>query len=130
MNLSIGNTVIEHLATHGLETPLSVKDDIRTNLKELMVAKGVRNVDLARALGVSKVAVTNWLNGANSIDIEKVPLICDFFGVSVDAFLSHSNRVTLSSEETQLVSLFRMADDDGKSSILRTARHSLANSGR
>ena len=113
----------------GMEPHVSVKDDIRTNLKELMVAKGVKNVELARAVGVSKVAVTNWLNGSNSIDIEKVPSICDFFGVSIDAFLSHSNQRTLAPDESRLITLFRMCDEPGKKAILETARHSLAGGG-
>lgn len=108
---------------------MSVKDEIRMNLKELMVANGVRNVDLARAIGVSKVAVTNWLNGSNSIDIEHVPVICNYFGVSIDDFLSHSNSNTLTADETRLVNLFRMNNESGKQAILSAARRSLANGG-
>ena len=109
---------------------MSVKSEIRANLNELMVANGVKNVELARAIGVSKVAVTNWLSGKNSIDIEKVPAICDFFGVSIDAFLSHPNPNTLDESEVRLIKLYRMSDDEGKKSILTAARHSLASGGR
>lgn len=112
-----------------LEMALGIKDDIRTNLNELMTAKGVKNVELARAVGVSKVAVTNWLNGNNSIDIERVPSICEFFGVSIDAFLSHSSPDAIDPREARLLSLYRMADENGKQAILNAARHSLANSG-
>ena len=108
---------------------MSVKDDIRINLSELMALRGVKNVELARAVGVSKVAVTNWLNGSNSIDIERVPAICSFLGVSVDAFLSHSKASSTDPDEARLLSLYRMADEDGKQAILNAARHSLANSG-
>ena len=94
-----------------------------------MTATGTKNVELARAIGVSKVAVTNWLNGSNSIDIEKVPVICDFFGVSVDAFLSHSSKVALDENEKRLVRLYRMADAKGQNAIMNAARHSLASSG-
>ena len=109
---------------------MSVKEEIRINLKELMAANGVKNVDLARAIGVSKVAVTNWLNGNNSIDIEHVPVICDFFGVSIDDFLSHSSARSLDANERRLVNMYRMTDTEGKKAILTTARHSLANSGQ
>ena len=108
---------------------MSVKDEIRTNLHELMTATGTKNVELARAVGVSKVAVTNWLSGNNSIDIEKVPLICDFFGISVDSFLSHSNIATLDDDEKRLLSLYRMNSEAGKKAIMSAARRSLASNG-
>lgn len=115
---------------HGwADDAMTVKDEIRTNLKELMSTNGIKNVELARILGMSKVAVTNWLNGNNSIDIEKVPLICDFFGVSIDDFLSHSQTRPLSVDEARLVNMFRMSDDCGKHAILAAARHALAENG-
>lgn len=86
---------------------MSTKDDIRNNLVALIETRGIKKADLARSLGISKSAVTNWTNGTNSIDIELVPGICAFFDISIDEFLSTQPRQHLSSDEQQLVKLYR-----------------------
>ena len=105
---------------------MSVRDTIRINLKELMVANKVRNVDLARAIGVSKTAVTYWLNGVNSIDIEHMLVICSFFEVSIDEFLSHSSVRPFDVNEERLLDMYRTTGAEGKEDILAAARRSLA----
>lgn len=78
---------------------MDTKEAIRQNLLRLMGESGTKNVELARAVGVSKAAVTNWLNGNNSIDVNLVPKICEFFGVSIDEFLDVGTKKALSPEE-------------------------------
>jgi len=60
---------------------------ISVNLKFLMRFKSVTQQMLAEELGVSTAMVNNYVNGKsepNSINLTK---ICDYFGVTVDAFL-------------------------------------------
>ena len=101
---------------------MGTKEDIRTTLQGLMLAHGTRNVDLARALKVSNAAVTNWLNGSNSIDIEKVPLICDFFGITIDDFLSHPSSGRLNEAELRILSMYRSLNAEGKRAMTAAAR--------
>ena len=87
---------------------MGTKDAIRENLARLMKESGTKNVELARAVNVSKAAVTNWLNGSNSIDMDLVPRICAFFGVTVDEFLSVGKSASsLSAEEQRLIDCYR-----------------------
>lgn len=86
---------------------MNTKEAIRVNLEKLMQQSNTRNVDLARAVGVSKSAVTNWLNGSNSIDMDLVPDICKFFGVTVDEFLNVGTSQPISSEERELIDYYR-----------------------
>lgn len=86
---------------------MNTKEAIRNNLVRLMKEKGVKNVELARAVGVSKSAVTNWINGTNSIDMDIVPKICRFFEVSVDEFLDVGSSFVLSPTERKLIDNYR-----------------------
>lgn len=97
---------------------MGTKEAIQQNLCLLMDANKTKNVELARALGVSKAAVTNWRNGRNSIDMDYVPAICRFFNVSVDEFLNVGTRKALSPEEHELIDKLRSVSSDGKQRII------------
>ena len=106
----------------------TVKEGIRRNLIEMLAMSGKRNVDLAEACGVGKSAVSNWLNGNSSIDIERIPFICDFFGVTIDEFFGRSkemqpnnNDVGLSDKERRLVELYRDMDAQFRAMLLKSA---------
>lgn len=105
----------------------TVKEGIRRNLVELLAMSGKRNVDLAEACGVGKSAVSNWLSGKTSIDIERIPAICDFLGVTVDEFFGRANAMRpepeLSPDEKELVVLFRNMSPDMQRTLLETARN-------
>ena len=102
---------------------MSTKDEIRDSLRTQLNKNGMKNVELAKLLGVSKGAVTNWLNGTNSIDIELVPRICDIFGISVDEFLGHGHiaEYSLSQEERRLVSIYRGLSYRDKAILMQMA---------
>ena len=69
-------------------TTKSLKEIIRMNLNDLMSKRSVRNIELADAVGVSKAAVTNWKKGTNSVDLELLPVIADYLGVSVQRMMT------------------------------------------
>lgn len=56
---------------------------IGQNIANLRKEKGVKQDELARALNISAQAVSKWENGG-APDIELIPAIADFFGVSTD----------------------------------------------
>ena len=104
---------------------MNTKDEIRLKLIDLMDANGVSGIDLADAVGVSKQAVSAWRTGKSSIDIENVPAICEFFGVSIDDFFGARTLRTvqsLSEEEAEIVRCMRRANNDGRQAIISVAR--------
>ena len=102
---------------------MGTKEAIRDNLAKLMEEHGTKNVELARAVSVSKSAVTNWLNGSNSIDMDLVPKICDFFGVTVDEFLSvGKSRNSLTIAEQELIDCYRSMTPRFRTELLSLAR--------
>lgn len=55
---------------------------------ELMKAKNVKLIDLAKAIGVSQGNVSDWKSGKSAPGAEKLPLIAEYFGVTVDYLLT------------------------------------------
>ena len=54
------------------------------NIRTLRIAKGVTQEQLGYELGVTSQAVSRWENGATYPDITMLPVIADFFDVSMD----------------------------------------------
>ena len=104
----------------------SVKEGFRPNLVELLEKSGKKRSDLAKACGVGKSAVTNWTSGDSSIDVERIPAICEFFNITIGEFFGRAEALEstrkLSSEEQALIEFFNKADDEGKRVILTVAR--------
>ena len=100
----------------------TVKEGIRLNLLDLLEKSGRKKSELADALGVQRSAVTNWTNGSSSIDIERIPGICQFFGVDVGAFFSRSEELEpaekLTDDEKEIVELYRSLPPKGKHAVL------------
>ena len=58
-------------------------NNIGSTIAELRKQKNITQDDLAKAVGVSGQAVSKWENGG-SLDISLLPVIADYFGVSID----------------------------------------------
>jgi tellurite methyltransferase len=70
---------------------VGTKDDIRKNLSFHILRNNMKQKDFAALVGVSDQAVSNWLNGKNSIDIELVPHICKVLEISIDDLFEHEH---------------------------------------
>lgn len=60
-------------------------------LRVTIAKYGVRNTDLAKALGVTRQMITYYCNGRNEPSLEKIVKIADYLGVSVDYLLGKSD---------------------------------------
>ena len=56
-------------------------------IKELRTAKGLKQTDLAKRLGVTQGALSVWENENNEPDIKALKKLSEIFGVSVDYIL-------------------------------------------
>ncbi len=57
------------------------------NLKRLLKMNGIRNIELAKHLGVSKSAISNYLSGTSVPKVETIARIALFFDVGMDVLL-------------------------------------------
>ena len=60
---------------------------IGENLRRLRREKDITQEELAEVLGVSFQSVSRWENGLNYPDLELLPVIAGFFGVTTDALI-------------------------------------------
>ena len=68
--------------------------DMGAKIQELRRKKGVTQAEMGEAIGVSSQAVSRWENQVGTPDIDSLPLIADYFGVTVDELFSHTTKMT------------------------------------
>lgn len=68
---------------------------LNENIKKLRVARGLNQVEFAKALGVTKQCVSNWENDNVVPSIEMLEKIADFFSIGTDFLLGRDGRATL-----------------------------------
>jgi len=87
---------------------------ISVNLKFLMGLKSVTQQMLAEELGISTAMVNNYVNGKSEPNSVNLTKICDYFGVSVDAFvrgeLSHEETLNTENPDATMLRLIRLYD--------------------
>lgn len=66
-----------------------MKNDFCNTMKILRRKKALTQEQIAEALGVSCQAISKWETGISYPDISLLPIIADYFGVSVDYLLGH-----------------------------------------
>lgn len=102
-----------------------IRKTVGENIKKVCQLKGIRQVEISEHMKVSQGTVSNWFKGTNSIDIENLAELCSFLGVSLDQIFGVAPltpEVTLSQEETDLLSMFRALNSQGKDMLMSTAR--------
>ena len=57
------------------------------NLKKLIQKNGIKNIDLAEYLGVTKSAVSNYLSGLSVPKVDTIRKLAAFFGVSFEQLM-------------------------------------------
>lgn len=88
-----------------------IRDNVRRNLGYYLSTKGLSQKELAEKLSVSQSAVTNWIKGNNSPDIEMVAQICDILDITVvDLFGTNSND-KYTNEEKEVIIQYRQRID-------------------
>lgn len=74
--------------------------EFNEKLQQLRKQKGLTQEELARALYVSRTAVSKWESGRGYPGIDSLKAIAAFFGVSVDDLLSGDQLLTVAGEES------------------------------
>lgn len=58
--------------------------EFKFRLKELRLEKNVSQIEIAKLLNMSKMAISHWENGNSEPSIEQLKILARYFDVSVD----------------------------------------------
>lgn len=72
---------------------------LNENIKRLRLARGLNQVEFAKAMGVSKQCVSNWENDNVMPSIEMLVKIADYFNVTTDYVLGRNEKTYLDVSE-------------------------------
>ncbi len=68
-----------------------LRNSLKQNLNHYLSLSGMTQKDFSIKLGVSQAAVTNWLKGNNSPDIDVIAKICDVLGITINDLIQNSD---------------------------------------
>lgn len=63
--------------------------EFRVRLKELRLEKGLAQIEIAKIVNMSKMAISHWEKGNSEPSIEQLKLLAKFFDVSVDYLIGN-----------------------------------------
>lgn len=93
---------------------------IGENIKKAAALRGVKQVEIAKHLGVSQGSVSNWIKGTNSIDLELLAKLATFLRVSLDQIFGYEKMdepIVLTEHEIDTIRYYRQLDDKGRNLV-------------
>ncbi|MCL2404349.1 MAG: helix-turn-helix domain-containing protein [Defluviitaleaceae bacterium] len=90
--------------------------NIGTNIAELRKEKGITQETLADAVGVTGQSVSKW-EGGGSPDTMLLPVIADYFGVTIDRLFGRKTRDTSSLMDDVIESIASLPEDKRLSNV-------------
>lgn len=72
-----------------------MKNSLSENIRALRIRSGISQVELAKAMSVSKQCVSNWENDNVQPSIEMLEKLADYFRISTDQLLGRSAEQTV-----------------------------------
>ena len=80
------------------------------NFKSMRKQRGLTQEQIAETLGVSCQAVSKWETNSSYPDISLLPIIADYFGVSVDCLIGHDTSKQIEEINTVCVQVGELFD--------------------
>lgn len=74
-------------------------------IKDLRLEKGLKQIEIATELGISRQVFANYENEVNSPDPKMLIKIANFFDVSVDYLIGRSDEMGIFEQKTLSISL-------------------------
>jgi transcriptional regulator with XRE-family HTH domain len=84
------------------------------NLREARLKKGIKAVDLAKALNVSKQTISNWEHGKRNPDIDTLIKLADLYEVSLDYLVGRKDSNDINNDTDLLTVLSNIPADKRK----------------
>ena len=97
-----------------------IRNNLKRNLSYYLDLMSISQKTLAEKLNVSQAAVTNWVKGKNSPDIETVSEICDFLNIKMSDLLGENKNLNenLHKEDNALMSKYHQLNESGPAKLM------------
>lgn len=82
------------------------------NIKEYRIKKGQTQEQLAYDLGVTSQTISRWENGTTYPDIVMLPIIADYFGITIDALMGYGRECSTEEREAFFKEIRDLATTD------------------
>lgn len=104
-----------------------IRKSLAGKLREFRLRAGLTTKDVEEKTGKSAKTISGWEHGRGQPDADMLFMLCEIYQIdSIAEFYSEEQKSapqeSLSKEETELVSLYRSLNSDGKSMLINTAR--------
>ena len=104
----------------------NIRSVLQRNLNKYIKNSKMSQKEIAEKLGVSKAAITNWLNGSNSPNMEVLANLCMVLNVPMSKMLSDET-IKLTEKEKKLLDNFKQLNEKGKDELIRFSEFMLGN---
>ena len=86
---------------------------VSKNLKRIAYEQGMTQSDIVNRLHINKATVSSWFNGTRIPRMDKIDMLCEFFGCSrtdiMEQYTGKSNN-SINNDEQRLLDAYREAD--------------------
>jgi transcriptional regulator with XRE-family HTH domain len=65
--------------------------EFKNRLRELRIEKNVSQIEIAKILNMSKMAISHWEKGNSEPSIDQLKVLARFFDVSIDYLVGFSD---------------------------------------
>lgn len=104
----------------------NIRAVLQENLNYYIKKSQMSQKEIAEKIGVSKGAITNWLNGSNSPNMEVLANLCLLLGVKMSEMLSDKSSISdLSINEKKLLNNFKQLNEKGQNKLVRVSEFML-----
>ncbi len=98
-----------------------IRNNLKKNLGYYLALRDISQKELSERLNVSQSAVTNWIKGKNSPDIEVISDLCRILDVSIlDLMGMRDKEPFFNNEELEIIKKYRQLDPRGQAAVLDT----------
>lgn len=99
---------------------------VAMNLKRILFESGKTQTDLSNDLNIPKSTISGWMNGKRTPKMDKIDMLCKYFGCSRADIMEPGGRkrsaVTITDDQAALIQLAMVADPDNISLVLAMLR--------
>ena len=65
--------------------------EFKNRLRELRIEKNISQIEIAKILNMSKMAISHWEKGNSEPSIDQLKVLARFFDVSIDYLIGYSD---------------------------------------